>query len=60
MPKELVKKVDLDGVGITASVENLFTATARQGMNPQQSFNGIQQNYLVTPRVFSVGVNVKF
>ena len=29
-------------------------------MNPQQSFNGYQYNYLVTPRVFTIGVDVKF
>jgi hypothetical protein len=28
-------------------------------LNPQQSFSGSQGNYLVTPRVFSVGLNVK-
>ena len=60
LPKNLVRKIDLDGITLTATCENLFTKTARKGMNPQQSFGGTQANYLVTPRVFSVGVNVKF
>lgn len=59
LPKSLVKHVDLQGVSVSASCENLWTFTARQGMNPQQSFSGSQSNYLVTPRVFSVGVNIK-
>jgi len=60
LPKNLVRKIDLDGITLTATCENLFTKTARKGMNPQQSFSGSQVNYLVTPRVFSFGVNVKF
>ena len=59
LPKNWVKKMDLQNVGLSVSCENLFTWTARQGMNPQQSFSGTQSNYLVTPRVFSVGVQVK-
>ena len=59
LPKNWVKKLDLQNVGLSVSCENLFTLTARQGMNPQQSMSGTQSNYLVTPRVFSVGLNVK-
>ena len=60
LPKSLVNKVQLQGVSVNVACENLFTKTARKGMNPQQSFTGTQYNYLVTPRVFSVGLNVKF
>ena len=60
LPKNLVHKIDLDGIGLTLSFENLFTCTKRLGMNPQQSFSGTQYNYLVTPRVISMGINVKF
>lgn len=59
LPKAWVKAVSLQNVGVSVTCENLFTLTARQGMNPQQSFSGSQSNYLVTPRVFSVGVNIK-
>jgi hypothetical protein len=59
LPKNWVKKFDLQNVGLSVSCENLFTLTARQGMNPQQTMSGTQSNYLVTPRVFSVGLNVK-
>ena len=60
LPKNLVRKIDLDGVTLTLSCENLFTLTKRQGMNPQMSYNGNQYNYLVTPRVYTIGLNVKF
>jgi TonB-linked SusC/RagA family outer membrane protein len=59
LPKRWVKVLDLQDIGISANCENLFTLTARQGMNPQQAFDGSQYNYLVTPRVFSIGVNIK-
>jgi TonB-linked SusC/RagA family outer membrane protein len=59
LPKRWVKILDLQEIGISANCENLFTLTARQGMNPQQAFDGSQYNYLVTPRVFSIGVNIK-
>ena len=60
LPKWLVRKADLEGVGINITCENLFTVTSRRGMNPQQSYAGTSDNYLTTPRVFSVGLNVKF
>ena len=60
LPKNFVHKFDLDAVGITVACENLVTWTKRKGMNPQQSFSGSQANGLVTPRIFSVGLNVKF
>lgn len=59
LPRSWVKNIGLQNVGVNITCENLFTVTARQGMNPQQSFSGSQSNYLVTPRVFSVGVNIK-
>lgn len=59
LPKTWVKKVDLQSVGINVTCENLFTLTARQGMNPQQSFSGSQGNYLVTPRIFTIGLSIK-
>ena len=60
LPKKWAQKVSMQGIGITASCENLFTLTARQGMNPQQSYSGGQANYLVTPRVYTLSLNVRF
>jgi hypothetical protein len=60
LPKNLVRKIDLDAVAVTIACENLFSLTARKGMNPQENYNGTQSNRFVTPRVFTVGLNVKF
>jgi len=60
LPRNWVHAIDLDDITLTFTCENLFTKTHRQGMNPQQSWTGYQYNYLVTPRVYTFGINVKF
>ncbi len=60
LPQQWVKALQMEGVRVNLSCENLFTASKRRGMNPQQSIDGYQYNYLVTPRVFTIGVDVKF
>lgn len=60
LPKEWVRAISMESIRLNLSCENAFTLTKRRGMNPQQSFNGYQYNYLVTPRVFTIGVDVKF
>lgn len=59
-PRKFAQALTLQGIGITAACENLFTITARQGMNPQQSYSGGQANYLVTPRVYTVALKLNF
>lgn len=60
LPKTWVSALHMQGIGVSISCENLFTCTKRRGMNPQQSVNGYQYNYLMTPRIFTVGVRAKF
>lgn len=60
LPKAWVYRLALQRVGLHAACENLFTCTSRKGLNPQQSFSGYQYNYLVTPRIFTVGIDIKF
>lgn len=60
LPKAWIRTLELESVRLSVTAENLATFTARRGMNPQQSFNGTQYNYLVTPRVFTIGLDVKF
>lgn len=60
LPKTWIHAIDMESIRISLSCENVFTLTKRRGMNPQQSFSGSQSNYLVTPRVFTLGVDVKF
>ena len=59
-PRKFAQKLTLQGIGLTAACENLFTLTARQGMNPQQSYSGGQSNYLVTPRVYTIALKLNF
>lgn len=60
LPKAWVRAISMESIRLNLSCENAFTLTKRRGMNPQQSFNGYQYNYLVTPRVFTIGIDVKF
>lgn len=60
LPKRLVKKIDFQNINITGSIENLITFTKRQGMNPQQSFSGTSDNVMVTPRIYTIGLNIQF
>ncbi len=59
LPKAWLRPIHVQSVGVNLTCENLFTITARRGMNPQQSFSGSQSNYLVVPRVFTIGLDVK-
>lgn len=60
LPKKWIAPLSLQGVTLSANVENLKTWSARQGLNPQQSRGGVQSNYLVTPRVMTLALNVRF
>lgn len=60
LPKTFVRKFDLQDLSVSATVENLVTFTKMKGLNPQQNFNGTSDNAFVTPRVFTMGINVKF
>jgi len=60
LPKSMLNKIDVSGLTINFGVENLATFTKLQGMNPQQSFNGINNNAFLTARVFSLGANLRF
>lgn len=59
LPKSLLSKLDVGGMTLNCAIENLATFTSLKGMNPQQSFNGINNNAFVTPRVFSLGLNIQ-
>ena len=59
-PKLLMKRAGLEGLTLTAGVENLATFTARKGLNPQYNFSGGYDNTYVTARVFNFGVQLQF
>ena len=60
LPRFILNKIGFTNISLTATVENLYTKTARKGMNAQQNFSGYVGDYLVTPRVFSFGVKFGF
>lgn len=60
LPKRWLKSMNLEGLSVTAGVENLFTLTSRKGLNPQYSFRGESDDTYVTARVYNLGLTVKF
>jgi len=58
VPQTWIDRLGLNSATINLAVENLATFTSLRGMNPQQSFNGLNNNAFVTARVFSAGVNI--
>ena len=60
LPSKWVNALKMQNINIGMSIDNLFTATKRKGMNPQYSFGGGQGKYYVPARVFSFQLNVKF
>lgn len=60
LPKKWVAPLQLQNLNIGMSADNLFTVTARKGMNPQQSWSGSQSAGYVTARVFSFQLTARF
>lgn len=60
LPKKWSDALKTQNINIGLSIDNVFTATARKGMNPQYSFGGGQGKFYVPARVFSFQLNVKF
>ena len=62
LPKSILNawNVGINGITLNAGVENLFTITARKGMNPQYSFLGGSDDTYVTSRVFNFGMTLNF
>ena len=56
--KEMLSRIDLKSLTIGVTAENLYTKTKLRGINPQQSFNGMNDNAFVTPRILSFMLNV--
>ncbi|MDE6811226.1 MAG: SusC/RagA family TonB-linked outer membrane protein, partial [Muribaculaceae bacterium] len=60
LPRKWVTPLQLQNINIGVSIDNLFTATHRKGMNPQQSYSGSQSQTYVTARVFSFQLGARF
>ena len=60
LPKAWIQSLGIQGLTVKAGAENLFTLTARKGMNPQYSFSGGADDTYVSARVFNFGLSVTF
>ncbi|MBD5231813.1 MAG: SusC/RagA family TonB-linked outer membrane protein [Bacteroidales bacterium] len=62
LPRNWVSKLQLQNINLGFTIDNLFTVTARKGLNPQQTFSGVQDDNggFVTTRVFSFQLTARF
>ncbi|MCM1005638.1 MAG: SusC/RagA family TonB-linked outer membrane protein [Prevotella sp.] len=63
LPQNWVRAIQLQNVNVGFSVDNLFTVAGRKGLNPQQTWSGMQDSStpgFMTNRVFSFQLTAKF
>jgi TonB-linked SusC/RagA family outer membrane protein len=58
LPKKYAGMAHLQAARIYLSGENLFISSGRKGLNPTQSFSGVQSNGYIPARVITLGLNV--
>jgi len=58
LPSELTKKIDVSSVRVFVAGENLGLISKRKGMNPTESFDGLNSTRYLPSRIFSLGINV--
>ena len=59
-PRRWAEAIDLSGIQLFGSVENLHLFCARKGMDPQYNFGGTSYNAYSPARTMSIGVNFQF
>ncbi|KFF21157.1 SusC/RagA family TonB-linked outer membrane protein [Chryseobacterium sp. JM1] len=57
---ETLSQLGLAGFKILVSGENLWSKTARKGLEPAQAFNGTTSNRYTPARIITIGFNVSF
>ncbi len=60
LPKSILRPIGMKSTRLTAGMENVYTFTARKGLNPTQSFRGRAINVYMPARVVTFGLNVSF
>ena len=60
LPKKYISKLDLSNVRVFAAGENLALFSSRKGLNPAESFNGVNSNTYTPSRMvtFGLGINL--
>ena len=59
-PSKWVQAMKMQNLNLGFSVDNVFIASKRKGMNPQYNFGGSVGAYFVPARVYSFQLTVKF
>ncbi|RLJ23076.1 TonB-linked SusC/RagA family outer membrane protein [Chryseobacterium sp. 7] len=57
---ETLSQLGVTGLRILVSGENIWSKTARKGLEPSQAFNGTASNRYTPARVVTIGFNVSF
>ncbi|WP_407848902.1 SusC/RagA family TonB-linked outer membrane protein [Chryseobacterium sp. KCF3-3] len=57
---ETLSQLGVSGLRILVSGENLWSKTARKGLEPAQAFNGTASNRYTPARIVTIGFNVSF
>lgn len=60
LPRAWVNAMKMKNLNIGLSIDNVFIATKRKGMNPTYNNAGAQGNYFVAARVYSFELTAKF
>ena len=60
LPKSWMQAIHLKGMSLGFSIDNVFIATKRKGMNPRYSSSGGQGNYFVASRVYAFELTARF
>lgn len=60
LPTALVSKIGLSKVNVFGTGENLFLVSKRKGLDPSESFTGVNSNNYTPTRLVSLGLNATF
>lgn len=60
LPKKWVNPLQMQNLNIGVSIDNVFTAAKRKGMNPQASWSGGQGLVYYPHRVYSFSITARF
>ncbi|QPH37914.1 SusC/RagA family TonB-linked outer membrane protein [Pedobacter endophyticus] len=58
LPKAWLSKIDVSSARLFVTGENLYLKSRRKGLNPTESFDGVNQNTYPQSRAISVGINL--
>lgn len=60
LPAATLERMHIQGLSFSFTAENLFTLSARKGLDPQQTVNGLTCYRLASARTFTIGMDLKF